>query len=215
MIFEFLQRERLPKSKHEIVVNGNVIATATTPKFLHGSLIFNNSEYSVQVKNIGKVVFDCDDVPVGEITAKLEVTKRVLFFKTGYDFYQLSYLNNEYHIYEVGLGANQHYYCFFKNGATVAVINKIDRVINHLDKYICYIMPDEVFIPTCLFCVFLECAAYYDIDAIGNSDKTEVFLTRQKELIEKYDPSFIQRVKDQENNIIMSNKAETMNLYNT
>jgi hypothetical protein len=196
MIIDIIQTQRLPKSHHQVLHNGNIIAEFNIESLLKGLLSISGNTYNISAKNLSTVTINKDGYDFGAIKSVFQMTKKVLFFKTGYDYYNIILNGEIYNLYEVGLGENQHYYCIYKDNATVAIINKFDRIINDLDKYRCYILEDAFLLPTLLFCLFLESGAYYDIGAIGNSDNLDVFVTVQEELNSKYDPTFIPKIKE-------------------
>ena len=199
MIFKCIQKERLPLSWHEFTENGNIICTSEIPKAGYGKLFLGADCFELKIDSVFKPIkIYRNGVEYGTLSPKICVTKKVAFLKTGYEYYELSLPFGTFLIYESGLGAGQHYYSIYKDDTVLAVIHKPDRVVNYLDSYTCYLENREDFFPTALYCLFLESAAYFNIDATGNVvDNTSTY-TAQQELREKYDPTFIPRIKQKE-----------------
>ncbi len=123
--------------------------------------------------------------------------------KTGFlraiAYYEFVYYNDTYSVYEVGLGKNGLFLCFYRGEQIVAIVEKELRVVNYRDKYTAYMLDDA------LFCQVLPFVIYYDVTAYGDvmehsvySVKEKRVYTKQKELIEKFDRSFIDAVKKTE-----------------
>ena len=194
MIFECMQKERLPLSKHEFIRNGEVIGNAETPKMGFSKMSFGPDSFTVQFQSFKRIDIIQNGTVVGSICPQLCVTKKILFLKTGYEYYEFSLNGDTVTVYETGLGAGKHFYSIYRNEKVIAVIHKQDRVVAHLDKYVCYVDDscDAVF--AAVYCMFLESIAYYNLDATEDTDDSTATYTAQKELQEKYDPSFIERI---------------------
>lgn len=195
MIFECNQKERLPLTRHQFVNKGNVIGYAESPSPGLSNLCFGSNNFTIKFESFKKIAILVNNTEIGGIYPKLCVTKKILFIPIGYEYRELKFYNDTIIVYESGLGANQHYYSFYRNNEVIAVIHKPDRVINHLDNYVCYVDKDEDSVLVALYIMFLESnGEYYNIDATGNVDSNTATITAQKELVEKFDPSFIEKI---------------------
>ena len=194
MIFSFIQKERLPISRFEIQEGDCIRATALAPEFKTGFLSVDENNYELAFDGLRRICITRNGEPFAEIVPQFCQTKKVLFLPIGYDYYRFTVGENTYTVYEVGLGADKHFYCFYVGEETVAIIHKPDQVKNYLDRYDCYLASEDHFLAVGLFCLFLEAGQYYDIDCIGNKEDNTETITLQKELREKYDPSFISKV---------------------
>jgi len=134
---------------------------------------------------------------IGHIVGRTQKTGK---FFGAYPYYEFMYLGEEYRGYEVGFGSRGLFICFYKGDTLLAVADKQLRVVNFKDVYTAYI-EDENIVP--LFIPFLM---YYDVTQHGDvmdiavaSIQHKRVDTIQKELIAKYDPSFIPRIQGLEN----------------
>lgn len=197
MIIRFEQTERLPERKHQILdLQGKILGTGGVPDIFNGYFSYNGSDYSAITQNISTAIFIKNGAEIGSITQCLEVTKKILFLKTGYEYYKVLNDQNRYLLFESGLGKNKHFYSLYLSGNVVGVIHKDDLVQNYKNTYTLYAISDSVMLVLLLCTIFLESTAYCDrSSAVGNMYDNTPYYTRQKELTEKYDPTFIPRIK--------------------
>ena len=128
---------------------------------------------------------------VGSICGK---TKRVGFLRA-YAYYEVTYGNKAYSMYEVGLGSRGIFLCIYDGTEQVAMVEKKLQTVNYRDSYTAYLTSEEylnIVIPTTI---------YYDITMFGDqmeysvADKKQVRKnTLQKEVLEKYDSTFIPKI---------------------
>ena len=200
MILEFVQKERIPKVEHEILCNKSLIGTSLCNKFLSGKLNLLSKQYQLEITNISSFPVMSNNEQIGYVAQKFNKTGKFLCFETGYSFYEFKCEDNTFSVYDIGLGKNQHFYQFEKDNETVAIIHKPDRVVNRKDYYLCYSLDEKMMLPMSLWCLFLEASAYYDINAAGEGT---IVTTRayksQKVIREKYNPSFIPKIKALDN----------------
>lgn len=194
MIFSFVQKERLPISRFEIQEGDRIKAIALAPEFETGFLNTGENNYELAFDGLRRICITRNGEPFTEIVPQFCQTKKVLFLPIGYDYYRFTVGENTYTVYEVGLGADKHFYCFYVGEETVAIIHKPDQVKNYLDRYDCYLASEDHFLAVGLFCLFLEAGQYYDVACSGNKEDNTATITLQKELQAKYDPSFIPKV---------------------
>lgn len=120
-------------------------------------------------------------------------------FLKGYAYYEMKYNEAMYHCYEIGLGNKGLFLCIYQGDTLIAVVEKALKVIDFKDNYMLYLTSEKYFSVTALFTL------YYDVTSYGNilerkvhSSATTLKFTRNKELLAKFDPLFIQRIKDED-----------------
>lgn len=193
MIFEFVQVQRTPLTRHEIKVRNKTVGFTESGKAGRMNLFLSDT-FRLSIDGLRKMEIFRNESKCGEIVQKQYTTKKILFIEIGYEYYEMLLSDERYMIYETGLGKDKHYFSIYKDDKVVAMIHKPDFVKNYLDKYTCYLEDESFFLPTAIYCSFLECTAYYNISAEGNVWDNTSTVTAQKELIEKLDMSFIDKV---------------------
>ena len=120
-------------------------------------------------------------------------------FLKGYAYYEMKYYEAMYHCYEIGLGNKGLFLCIYQGDTLIGVVEKALKVIDFKDNYMLYLTSEKHFSTAALFTL------YYDITSHGNilerkvhSSVTTIKFTRNKELLAKFDPMFIQRIRDEE-----------------
>ena len=197
MILRIKQTSRLPVRKHEIrFLNNKVFCTGGVQSVFESYLNCENNYYEIKTDEISKTVITRNGVQIGLISQDIFITKKVLFLPIGYEYYKMSFENESFQIFESGLGAGKHFFTIYKNDSIVAVIHKDDKVINHLNTYTAYCEKNEGVLMMLIFAMFLESTAFCDrTGGIGNTVVDSPYYSTQKELRERYDPTFIERVK--------------------
>jgi len=159
------------------------------------STCYNPSDTSYGSKIADRLsfkVFD-NETHVGHIVGRTQKTGK---FLCAYPYYEFIYHGEEYRGYEIGFGGKGLFICLYKNDKLLAIVDKRLRVINFKDIYTAYIENSQ------FASVLIPFILYYDVTAHG--DVMEIALlsvqekrvnTIQKELIVKYDPDFIPRIK--------------------
>ena len=207
MIVEFNQIERQPNPLFEGCINGNVVITGKG-KTQNSKAIVNVSGKAFELSDIlHKETVDnikvtqvtdifSEGYKVGYIYPNIVVQKKFLCFSWGYDFFEMHLNDKRYQIYEVGLGPEQHYICIYENGVIISIIHKKDVKINFRDNYTFYIEHNEDLIAVCIIALYFDCIRYPDHgEIVGGKIGDDSFLTLQKELNDKYDPTFIPRIQ--------------------
>lgn len=125
-------------------------------------------------------------------------TKKTGFLRA-YAYYEIVIREKVFLAYEVGLGKKGLFLCIYDGAELVAIIEKTLKVVNYRDVYTAYIA-DAKYLR-----VAIRFAIYYDITMFGDQMEFSVVdvkhvskNTMQKEVLEKYDPTFIPRVKKME-----------------
>lgn len=197
MIYRLEQTIRLPQRKHEIKgLSGNLIYNAGVLNVFEAYLDFEDGTVEISTDEISKTTIKKNSQIIGEIHTKVEVTKKILFLPIGIEYNDIVLNDIIYKMYESGLGANQHYFSIYKDNTVVAVIHKDDRVVNFLNTYTLYAENKESMDVALICAMFLESTAFCDrTGGIGNSIVDSPYYTAQKGLREKYDSSFIPKIK--------------------
>lgn len=207
MILEFNQIDRQPNTLFEGKIKGQIVVTGKgTTHFNDGFIDYNGSRYEIssklhREKLADKTATQVSDIlkdgkRVGFIYPDLVAMKKVLFLSFGYDYFNFIFNGNKYTVYEVGLGQNQHYICVYSGNETVAIIHKEDKKHNYCDKYVVYALNETLLLDLSILTLYFDCIRYPNHgEFTGESYVDDSFLTTQKELNEKYDPSFIPCVK--------------------
>lgn len=207
MILEFNQIDRQPNPLFEGKIKGQIVVTGKgTTHFNDGFIDYNGSRYEIssklhREKFADKTATQVSDIlkdgrRVGFIYPDLVAMKKVLFLSFGYDYFNFIFNGNKYTVYEVGLGQNQHYICVYSGNETVAIIHKEDKKHNYCDKYVVYALNETLLLDLSILTLYFDCIRYPNHgEFTGESYVDDSFLTTQKELNEKYDPSFIPCVK--------------------
>lgn len=132
---------------------------------------------------------------VGLIRGKTEKTG----FLRAYAYYGMACCDRTFLACEVGLGKDGLFLCVYDGDKLVAIIEKTLKTVNYHDVYTAYI-EDAAYVK-----VVMRFAVYYDITMLGDQMEiavSQVTRTRkntlQKEVLEKYDPAFIQRIKERD-----------------
>ena len=197
MILKLIQTERLPVRKHvfEDLSCKNAGAGIVPKCFVADIKIFGDALH-MEMREHLTMEIQRDGLNVGKINQDIVVTKKILFLKTGFDYFKFSFDEIEYSVFESGLGSNQHYFCLYSGNDTVGIIHKDDFVRNYCDTYTLYTIDKAIMKALCVFAMYLEATFYVDRTAgIGNSEECISHYSAQAELREKYDPTFIPRIK--------------------
>ncbi len=208
MIIEFNQIGLQPNPDFEGRLNNTVIITGRGSTRKHQAFlkihddIYKLSNSIHREKINGKTATQITDIfmnnqKIGCIYPDVVPQKKFLIFSFGYGFFEFQFKDKHYQFYEVALGADKHYICIYENNKTIAIIYKTDLRITFRDKYILYIEDETNLEAVSIAALYFDCIMYPDYTEIGGEvvKDNDVCLTVQKELIDKYDESFIKKVK--------------------
>lgn len=207
MILEFNQIDRQPNPLFEGKIKGQIVVTGKgTTHSNDGFIDYNGNRYEIssklhREKLADKTATQVSDIlkdgnRVGYIYPDLVAKKKVLFLSFGYEYFNFNFNGNEYAAYEIGLGQDQHYICVYSGNETVAIIHKEDMKHNYCDKYVIYALDEALLLDLSILTLYFDCIRYPDHgEFTGESYVDDSFLTTQKELNEKYDSTFIAKVK--------------------
>lgn len=125
-------------------------------------------------------------------------TKKLGFLKS-YAYYEFTLDNEVYYGYEVGFGRRGLYLCIYHGDQLIAIVDKSVTVVNFQDCFTAYLSDEQYAKLTILFVIYYDVIAYNDPREIALlSVQQRSVNTIQKELIAKYDPDFIAKIKAME-----------------
>lgn len=121
------------------------------------------------------------------------------FLLKGYAYYEMNYRGKLYQCYEVGLGNKGLFLCIYQGDMLIAIVEKATRVVDFKDQYVLYLSSKEYFEVTSMFALYYDVTCYGDIlERKVHSQVCRIKITKNKEVIEKYDPEFIERIKKED-----------------
>jgi len=211
MILNINQTKNRPRPEYDIVntKTGEKLADANAFDINMPQIIFRSGDkYCVSFspkftnrldgnKRFVHDIFSNDNL-IGGIYKYLIVQKKFLFIQVGYDYFGLVINGISFQIFEIGLGGDRHYLCFYKDNKLISVVHKHMKVINNLDKYTAYLDEEieEYQVAVCVFTLFLDQLDYYNSnEVVMHKESNEEYISINKELNAKYDPTFIPRIK--------------------
>ncbi|MEG2813596.1 MAG: hypothetical protein RSA79_03250 [Oscillospiraceae bacterium] len=209
MIIDFKQTGRQPNPTFEAQIKGVTVARGMglSNNSTDSLLFINNKTYLIPDEGLSGVTLSgaktsqitqvyCNDQPVGRIYPDIVPLKKFLFIQVGYDFFSIELYNRHLIAYNVGLGREKHFICFYENDILVAMIHKIDLTINFKDNYVIYAQDETLYEYLCVFNLYFDSHTSADCSEYGEYSAVESnLLTIQEELTSKYDPDFIPRIK--------------------
>ena len=174
---------------------GKLTITIDYDKGVKDKLYYNPNETSNGTSLVDRLSFKLfsGEERIGTVLGR---NQKVKGFLQSYPYRVLTIGEKDYYLYEVGFGRKGLYLCFYEEDKLIAIADKNLVVINYRDEYKIYAESDkhiEIIMPLLL---------HYDMTAHGDmmsisalSVKRKIVNTIQKELIAKYDPEFIPRIK--------------------
>ncbi len=207
MIVDFLQTGRQPNPIFEGRIGAEVVVTAegSTPSddafVSFGDRIVELSSDPHRERMDGKVTTQVTDLMesgrrVGYIYPDLVPKKKFLILSFGYEYFQFHFEGKDFKVYEVGLGAGEHYFCVYRGEETTAIIHKADQKINYRDEYTIYALEPADLLALSVLNLYIDCILYPDHGEVcGEVVMDDSCITTQKELNDKYDPTFIPRIR--------------------
>lgn len=161
------------------------------------SLYYNPYDTSYGTKMKDKLSFKV--LQDGECLGKIVGQTKAVGFLRSYPYYEFSFNHGLYYGYEVGFGSQGLYLCIYKDNQLIAIVDKALRVINYKDSYTAYLLDEQYAKAVIALVVYYDVVAYGDLMQIALlSVKERRVNTVQKELIAKYDPAFIPKIKAME-----------------
>lgn len=198
MIFEYKQIDTSPNIQHAIYKD-KLLSVGTSNGYFSGSITIGNSNYGLEVRD-GLISIVQNGMCVGSIKEKLLPPKEKKWFASGIQYYEYILHGRTTFVYFIGFSKrDQQYYQFAENQQTIAMIQKPTKVVNRLDRYICYLQDEELVERVAIWCLFLQSSAYYPfmIAGEGNVTTNKSYISTKSER-ENFDPTFIPRIKAME-----------------
>lgn len=116
----------------------------------------------------------------------------------GYQYFQIQFRETEYQLYPVGFGRDGLYLCLYQGDRLVAMVDKELTTINFRDVYHLYLEREEDLLVLAAATLQYDVLFYGDFGEIRTYSKaTKLVYATNNELISKYDPDFIPRIKQQ------------------
>lgn len=206
MVLHFEQTQWLPTVRYEVTdaVTDERLGYGSAANKGQPELMLGSEAYALDLLTDGKggratqrytPILHGNDIS-GQVEVCFQRTRKILFLSVGYDFRRISLGPVSCTAYEVGLGANKHFWFLYRDDQVpVAAIRKKDRIRNNCDSYELFIEDTGVKDVTCLMTLFIDTAEYPRIYGDPDYDTdVESLITTQKELLAKYDDGFISRV---------------------
>lgn len=140
-------------------------------------------------------VLDGSGNVIGNIVPWSRTSKSVLARSEDYDYRVMTFDSGlRLFVYEVGLGANGHFWCVYEDDdRLVAMIQKSSVTKDSKDVYELYLDRTELADAAALLALYIDASAYARVDE--NGFNRENVVTTAKALIRKYDPDFIQSIR--------------------
>ncbi|MDR0949733.1 MAG: hypothetical protein LBM69_09485, partial [Lachnospiraceae bacterium] len=123
--------------------------------------------------------------------------------KQKYHYWAVSHPDYDFQAYEIGLGLKGIFLALKTGDSTLGVVSKATKSVNYKSKYTIYV-ESSTFVPfAVLMALYWDAAQYFYSDAsdeygafLGFHTEYHHFKSKQQELRNKYDPSFILRIKE-------------------
>lgn len=139
-------------------------------------------------------LFDSDNQVIGTVRGE---NKKVKGFLQSYSYRVFTKKDHSYFLYEVGFGNKGLYLCIYEDDELIAIAEKELTVINYKDIYTVYALSLSNLSDIMALIMHYDVTAYGDIMEISLlSVRKKKVNTVQKELISKFDPDFITKVKE-------------------
>lgn len=185
------------------------------PGYVEKLLVYNTQESDGTKKSISKYSYNYYDVSINQKIGSLSYItivppkKKFFDFFRAYEYQSLNYCGNIYNAYYVVVGQVGIFYCIHQNNQLVAMIQKDPHVEQFKDNYTIYALNNIDFDALCLI------ASHFDYtnfeEAMPKVEKNTTTYApmnteHRKEVFEKYDPTFIQKIIELENQQIYNNE---------
>ncbi len=160
-------------------------------------LYYNPSDTTWGSKLVDRLSFKLFDAEkkIGHLVGKTQKTG----FLKAYAYYEYLFNGETYYGYEVGFGSKGLYLCLYRGDRLIAIVDKVLRVVDYKDCYTAYIEREEdakILLP---FVLYYDSTAYGDVMEVRAKHVSVKFVnTIQKEVLAKYDPEFIPRIRQAE-----------------
>lgn len=197
MILRLEQITRLPERTHGIFDQDHrQLYAAGVEKLLESWLVLGDRQIRTSTNNRSSITTVTENgVLKGTIRPKVYVTKKILFLPVGYAYDEFEYNGEVYCVYNSGLGRNQHFISIYRGDSTIALQHREDLVIDYLGKSTLYAVDSEAMEIMLIYAMYMEATEFCNIYVEAEHSRQDCsYYTNQKELRDKYDPSFIPRI---------------------
>lgn len=196
MIARLIQKSRLPDRKHSLhLKSGECYGHGGVPSVFNAYLNYRGQNFIIETNQNNQALITLNNTQIGSVSHELHATKKLFAIPIGYEYMKFRVFEHEYFVYESGLGPGKHYFTFYENDRTIAVIHKDDRVINYLNTYTLYSRNDEDMCYASVFTMYLESTAFCDrTGGLGNSIVDSPYYSLQKELRKKFNSEFLKEI---------------------
>lgn len=201
MILRLEQITRLPKRTHGVFSRDDQkLYSAGVEKLLESWLSMGERYIRTSTDHASNITeVTVNGTIVGTIRPKVHVTKKVLFLPIGYAYDEFVYNGEVYSVYNSGLGRDQHYISIYKGESVIAVQHRDDLVLDYLGKSTLYAVDAEAMELMLIYAMYMEATEFCNLYVEAERSRQDCsYYTKQKELRDKYDPSFIPRIKAME-----------------
>ena len=199
---EFLLKQTVSgfQAAYSLINNGAVVSSAEiSNNFTFGGAVkatspLDGSLYHLLYKPLMNpapsavpyVIYDSNNQEVG----RFSILGGGKGFKT-YEYYKLEFLNNQYYIFEVGLGKDGIKYPIYCNDVQIALIEKDSVVYNNLDEYNIFAIDANAAFISYLSALYLDIVRYSNRGEVNKKGFQKYYVkTTLQELKNKYNPDF-------------------------
>lgn len=223
MIFKLVQTKRAPNPEFAAlsITNNNRVGLVQMPvdrlkmeltfsilgvegdmKLGYDKTSDNNEKVSLREKLKRAFTFVITDKigkQIGTIAGEMKNAKKFGIFGIGYPYQEINTTDKKYTAYEIGLGrTGEHYWTMYENDKIVGMIQKVPITINTYDMYDIYCEDEKIAFWLFLLSLEIDVASYENFhDQMGAMKTKESYnsIFMPKELKDKYDPTYIPRIK--------------------
>lgn len=162
-------------------------------------LVFDPSDLSFGNKLKDRLSFRLyeNERYIGHLVGDTRRERRGLF--AAYPYFAYQYRQIQLFGYEVGFGRKGLYLCLYEGEELIAIVEKKLTVTDYKDEYICYLLETRHSRKVIPFVIYYDTIQYGDVmERAVHAKKKDALNTIQRDLIAKFDRSFIPRVLQQD-----------------
>lgn len=156
---------------------------------IHLYTIFQKKIFNISSSNCRIIrpmdVYDSDEKIIGRISK----CRQNGWFKPSW--YQLDIYNQQFKIYEIGLGKEGIKYPVFVNDNQVALLEKSPTIKDNLDEYSIALLDNKQIIPCLIFGIYYDLMNFRNFgEFVKDKTETKYLYTMNKNIKAMYDPNF-------------------------
>lgn len=177
-------------------INNNKYEIIRNPKIVQKVNSFPNFPQTLKwKKTVGFIITKNSETFGYYYPDAATITKKLGFIKFNITFNTYCLGNDIYTCHRVGLkGTGCSYFCILKQGVTVAIIKKPDKVINYKDTFTAYIKDKNIYEQICLIMIVIDTTEFVNIDDGGLSVGGERYISVAQAEKDLFDSNFIDEV---------------------